>query len=45
MALSLIALERRYARSAINTIQVERSVVEHEDVLIHDLSFRGLLRP
>ncbi len=51
MVLSLIASERRHARNAINTIQAERSVVEHEDirkpedVLIHDLSFRGLLRP
>jgi hypothetical protein len=49
--LSLIASERRHARSAINTIQAERSVVEYddirkaEDVLVHDLSFRGLLRP
>ena len=51
MVLSLIASERRDARSAINTIQAKRSVVEYddirkaEDVLVHDLSFRGLLRP
>ena len=49
--LSLVASERRHARSAINTIQAERSVVENddirkaEDVLLNDLSFRGLLRP
>ncbi len=49
--LSLIASERRHARNAINTIQAERSVVENddirkaEDVLVHDLSFRGQLRP
>jgi DNA polymerase III delta prime subunit len=49
--LSLIASERRDARSAINTIQAEHSVVEYddirkaEDVLVHDLSFRLLLRP
>jgi hypothetical protein len=49
--LFLIASERRDARSGINSIQAERSVVEHddirkaEDVLRHDLTFRGLLRP
>lgn len=50
-ALSLIASERRDARSAMNTIQAERSVVENDDIrkaeaiLFHDLPFRGLLRP
>jgi hypothetical protein len=49
--LSLIASERRDARSAINTIQAERSVVEYDDilkaeaVLVHDLSFWGLFLP
>ena len=49
--LSLIASERRGARSAINTIQAEHSVVEYDDirkaeaVLVHDLSFWGLFLP
>ena len=51
IAIALIASERRDALSAMNTIQAERSVVEHdgirkaEAILFHDLPFRGLLRP